>query len=77
MKCQDCKRDFQEKEIHTSHDVPCYLFYDLKSRREKKQFADKLGRHYLCIECHEKYEKTLNSFLKDYAKEFCKVWFKK
>jgi hypothetical protein len=55
MICQKCKRDFLEKDIDVSHDVPVYLF-DGKDRRERKKKADKYGRHNLCKGCHSTYE---------------------
>jgi len=80
MKCQKCKKDFPEREIHESHDIPCYLFEG--DRKERKNQADKFGRHHLCNECHEKYEflvlkewvwkvlfRNVNSFEKEKGKE--------
>lgn len=55
MKCQKCNNEFPEKEIEVSHDVPVYMF-EGKDRKEKKQQADKYGRHNLCIKCHKTYE---------------------
>ena len=34
-------RDFQEREIEESHDVPCYLFIEVIGRSARKQLADK------------------------------------
>lgn len=60
MKCSWCLKDFPEKEIQESHDVPCYLFWKKgKTRRERKHFADKYPRRWLCNECHEEYEDGL------------------
>jgi hypothetical protein len=76
MICFLCKKDFQERDIEESHDVPCYLFWMYSiERRIRKQFADKLGRHLLCKECHKKYEKELNEFLIKEAKEYSKRYF--
>ena len=76
MKCYKCKKDFPENEIQESHDVSCYLFYNIIGRRLKKQEADKWGRHYVCKKCHEEYEITLNNFLILRAKEFAGKYFK-
>jgi hypothetical protein len=75
MKCELCKDDFMEKEIHESHDVPCYLFYKEIGRNAKKNRADKFGRHYLCIKCHETYEKALNETLINSALKFSQLFF--
>jgi len=55
MNCQKCNKDFPENQIEVSHDVPVYMF-EGKDRKEKKQSADKYGRHNLCKECHKTYE---------------------
>ena len=73
MKCND---DFPENEIQESHDVPCYLFYDIIGRRLKKQKADQYGRHWLCKKCHEEYEKALSVILLLKSKEFSRWFFK-
>jgi hypothetical protein len=44
-KCAICKKEFEENEIETSHDIPKYL-----------GGTDLDGRHLLCKPCHEKYE---------------------
>ncbi len=62
MKCQYCNLEFEEKDIELSHDVPCYLFPG-KNRREKKNQADKFGRHNLCKGCHTYYENILPSII--------------
>lgn len=76
MKCQKCKEYFSEDEIEESHDVPCYLFTGF-NRREKKNQADKFLRHWLCKDCHEKYEEGLRlSFIAraiDFSNKFFKV----
>ena len=77
MKCDFCNKDFPEKDIDESHDVPCYLFYNIIGRRLKKQAADKFPRHWLCKSCHEIYEKELNDFLIKVAYDFAKQYFKK
>ncbi len=77
MKCSFCEKEFEERLIHESHDVPCYLFWDLKSRRERKNEADKWGRTYLCEECHNIYEDSLKEHLKNTAADFAKNYFKK
>jgi len=68
MICKYCGIDFEEKDIHDSHDVPCYLF--LGNRKGRKNQADKFGRHNLCKKCHDKYEEALRLFLIKKAKEF-------
>lgn len=80
MICQKCGKEFEENDIHESHDVPCYLFIEFLDRKTKKNEADKYGRHYLCNNreegCHKKYEKALNEFLKKQAIIFSKEYFK-
>jgi len=63
MKCSFCNDDFEEKVIQESHDIPCYLFWELPTRKERKQKADKYGRRWLCKKCHDDYEKYLKDFL--------------
>lgn len=46
MKCQKCGDEFEEKDIHVSHDVPKYM-----------GGTDVDGRHHLCQKCHNIYEK--------------------
>jgi hypothetical protein len=79
MICYKCGKSFPDKDIHESHDVPCYLFYDKIDRKDKKNEADKHGRHWLhnnCENgCHKKYERELNKFLIEQAKIFAKRWF--
>ncbi len=74
MKCQKCRRDYPEKKIHDSHDVPCYLFKG-KNRKERKPKADMFGRHYICQDCHERYEDGLRTSLKVRAMLFAKKFF--
>ena len=69
MKCAKCGKDFPEKLIHESHDVPCYLFKGY-NRQEKKQSADKFQRHLLCEKCHEQYEEGLRMSFKILATKF-------
>lgn len=58
MKCDKCKKDFPENKIQDSHDIPKYMGGE-----------DKDGRHYLCKECHDKYElKILKLGLMSYIK---------
>ncbi|MEK6879703.1 MAG: hypothetical protein AABY22_08860, partial [Nanoarchaeota archaeon] len=71
MKCEKCNKDFSEKEMEESHDVPCYLFIGL-NRKASKQLADKFPRHWICKSCHKKYENNLNFKLKLIAIEFSK-----
>lgn len=74
MKCDRCKKDFVEKEMEESHDVPRYLFDGFPNDRKNK--ADKFGRHWLCKKCHKEYEEELKSFLRIKAKEFSEQYFK-
>ena len=61
MKCEFCEKEFEEKDLQESHDVPCYLFKG--NRQGRKNQADKFGRHWLCEDCHKKYEKCINDYL--------------
>lgn len=74
MRCSFCKNNLLESEIHLSHDVPCYLF-EGQFRKDKKPFADKLGRRYLCKPCHLHYERALRIVLQLKAKEFSTKYF--
>ncbi len=60
MKCSRCKDKFPEFKLQLSHDVPVYMF-EGKDRKTRKSQADKHGRHYLCLKCHDIYEKTVFS----------------
>ena len=75
MKCFKCGIDLPEREIEESHDVPCYLFKGM-NRKEKKNQADRFGRHWLCKECHEQYEEGLRLTLKIHSTKYAKVFFK-
>ncbi len=55
MRCSKCQRDFREDGIEESHDIPCYIFPG-NERKERKQYADKYGRHWLCKKCHYEYD---------------------
>ena len=57
MICQKCKKDFEEKDLQESHDVPTYIFNG--ERKVRKQLADKFGRHWLCVKCHNIYERCV------------------
>ncbi len=74
MKCDKCGRDFPEPEIQDSHDVPCYLFKG-RYRNERKNQADKFGRHWLCKECHEEYEDYLRKHFQGAAEIIAVAWF--
>ena len=74
MKCEKCKKDFPEKDIHESHDVPCYLFEG--NRQGRKNQADKYGRHQLCKDCHDEYESSIRDALIIEAMAFAKTYFK-
>lgn len=65
MICQKCIKEFQEKDIHESHDVPSYIFSG--ERKIRKQKADKYGRHHVCQKCHDIYEKTVFSVMVNQA----------
>jgi len=81
MICEKCGKDFPEREIDVSHDVPKYLFIDKKE-------ADKWGRHNLCKGCHHEYEVRLvgvffnhipldlKDHLKPIAKKYADNYFK-
>lgn len=73
--CPNKDVDFEERLIHESHDVPCYLFPGY-NRQVKKQQADKFGRRYLCLECHDAYENKLRVIFIKSAEAFAKEHFK-
>lgn len=75
MKCSKCGDEFLEKDLHESHDVPCYLFEG--NRKGRKNQADKFGRHWLCLDCHKEYESYLQSLLRAVAKQCSQKYFKK
>ncbi len=75
MICFQCKKDFKEKDIQESHNIPCYLF--VGNRKGRKNQADKFGRHWLCQKCHKKYEYSLNLSLRIFAEKFGKEYFEK
>ncbi len=52
MKCAWCKNDFPESKLQLSHDVPKYI-----------GGTDKDGRHYLCLKCHDIYERMIMAFM--------------
>ena len=45
MKCDYCGKDFEERKLHCSHDIPKYL-----------GGTDLDGRHWLCEEHHKEYD---------------------
>lgn len=45
MKCDKCLRDFEERLLDCSHDIPKYM-----------GGTDLDDRHWLCKSCHKKYE---------------------
>lgn len=45
MICDKCHRDFEERFLDCSHDIPKYM-----------GGSDRDGRHWLCKICHHKYE---------------------
>lgn len=75
LNCKNIIKGFEEKDIHESHDVPCYLFEG--NRKGRKNQADKYGRMYLCKECHDKYENALRLHLRKDAQMFAVRYFLK
>jgi hypothetical protein len=73
LKCDKCKKEFPDKEVHESHDVPCYLFEGNRKGRENQ--ADKFGRHLLCKNCHDKFEAYLKNFLRRQSILYSKNYF--
>jgi len=77
MKCQKCEKEFEERELQLSHDIPKYI-----------GGTDSDGRHWLCKKCHDIYERILFSYLfsslhiiqqlklKEIAKKFALKYFK-
>jgi hypothetical protein len=74
MKCQKCLKEFEDKDLHESHDVPTYLWEG--NRQGRKNQADKCGRHYFCKECHDNYENELRTYLRLCAFKFSKRFLK-
>ena len=74
MICEQCKKDFPEKDVQESHDVPCYLFKGF-NRNKKKNQADKYGRHWLCTNCHNEYEEAVRQQLILIAQLFATKYF--
>lgn len=64
------------EQLEESHDVPCYLFIDFERRLNKKNEADKYGRHLLCKDHHKEYERNLNNQLILIARIFANKYFK-
>ena len=52
MICQSCKKDFEEKEMQLSHNVPRYM-----------GGTDSDGRKWLCKRCHGIYEWTIVKYV--------------
>jgi len=48
MKCFKCNKEFEEKDLELSHDIPKYI-----------GGTDLDGRHWLCKNCHNEYEMTI------------------
>ena len=46
--CSICKNRFSEKDLELSHDIPMWM-----------GGTDLNGRHYLCKDCHKRYENTI------------------
>ena len=74
MNCEKCGGNFPEKDIQESHDVPCYLFEGV-FRNERKNQADKLKRHWLCVACHKDYENGLKESFQIMAIQFSNKFF--
>ncbi len=74
MKCDKCGNDFPENEIDSSHDYPCYLFEGI-TRKERKQRADKFGRHWLCKKCHKDYDNLLIKYFKSIVQKIKEEFF--
>lgn len=74
MKCSNCCQEFEEKNLDLSHDIPCYLFEG--NRKGRKNQADKFPRHWLCKNCHERYEISLREFLRQKSFQFAVGYFK-
>ena len=70
MICQKCNKDFEEKDIQSSHDFPKYM-----------GGTDEDGRHWLCKKCHRIYEWKIIEFVWEAhtisSKEFLKNKIKK
>ena len=76
MICNKCKKEFEEKDIQESHDIPEYM-----------DGTDLDGRHQVCVKCHDIYEKICFSLAwkrmpDDLKKEvhndilnFCRRWY--
>jgi hypothetical protein len=87
MPCAICGEQIPESLLDLSHDVPCYVF-EGKNRKERKQEADKWGRHYLCEKHHHIYENTvfaimaqslpkeMRVIMRNAAKAFSEPYFK-
>ncbi len=73
MKCERCKIEFEEKDLDSSHDVPCYLFEG--NRQGQKNQADKFKRRWLCKTCHGEYEMKLREWLRKQSEGFGRIWF--
>lgn len=75
MKCDKCSKNFPEKELQLSHDVPRYI-----------GGTDLDGRHWLCKKCHGIYEWKVikmvwnlsenKEFIKEHLKLVSKLYFK-
>lgn len=75
MRCEACYKDYPEYLIQESHDVPCYLFFlEAMHRKERKKFADKYPRRWLCSSCHAKYKLELRDHFIQCALQFSAKW---
>ena len=75
MRCSNCNNKHEEKDIHESHDVPCYLFWKYGNRTAQKQQADKYTRRWLCKKCHDEYEDWLINRLINLASVLSKEYW--
>jgi len=58
MICQKCGKEFEEREMELSHDIPKYT-----------GGTDNDGRHWLCKTCHEDYDNLILSRILFYLSE--------
>ncbi|HMA69252.1 MAG TPA: hypothetical protein VKN74_05225 [Candidatus Mcinerneyibacterium sp.] len=61
-------KEHYEKDLEESHDIPTYLFPG-ETRNERKQYADKQGRHWLCKDHHHEYEMKILMRCLEYLSE--------
>jgi len=78
MKCEKCKNDFPEERLQSSHDVPKYMFFidSWNNKNERSRLADQYPRHWLCLDCHNDYEKGFQLSCIALSKKFSSKFFK-